>query len=464
MSRSGSTWIRRVLHSFVLPPIILAVCSGLFVLVADSQGSNGPSSEEVGHTLEGYVTAVHPPHSFDVNGRHVTTSPETLYGLFGDKAPRNDSPFRESVQVGAFVRVEWATNTSAKTAPAASVLFRDGLDKKLEGFGVIDRVIAPGPEPVFQVDGYRIRIASDTATTFSGGLTTVADVGTNTWVKYEGKRDKAGLLIATQAKFVPARQGKIKPVPQQDAVPSQDSLIDANGNFLSMRAKVRLSDAGGVCGWHRFPADNALQERIRRVGMSVVPAYQKQLAEDSPSKIHFRFYAVDEAKIRSEFFCNAGLILVPKQMVERLKSDDQLAALLADGVAYNIQLQSARLIAEWRELFGAELAGMVAEVFIHEVYFANEVGGDIVAHKIEMQMQEQRGRIALALLADSGYDPRQAPETWRLIVPKHLPRDESTLKYPNRSWYQLSILNLQYGTNSARESVAPDVPVAFENK
>jgi hypothetical protein len=90
-----------------------------------------------------------------------------------------------------------------------------------------------------------------------------------------------------------------------------------------------MSDAGGICGWHRFPANIALQARVSRVGLSLVPAYQKQLADDSPSKIYFRFYAVDEASIRSDLSCNAGLILVPKQVVERLQNDDQLAALLA---------------------------------------------------------------------------------------------------------------------------------------
>ena len=47
-------------------------------------------------------------------------------------------------------------------------------------------------------------------------------------------------------------------------------------------------------------------------------------------------------------------------------------------------------------------------------------------------LEEQRGRIALSLMADAGYDPWQAPEAWRLMQPKRLPGDVSALPYPDR--------------------------------
>jgi hypothetical protein len=55
------------------------------------------------------------------------------------------------------------------------------------------------------------------------------------------------------------------------------------------------------------------------------------------------------------------------------------------------------------------------------------VNGAMPNTKEQIQMEEQRGRIALALLADAGYDPRQAPEAWRLLDPKHAPADPSAL-------------------------------------
>jgi hypothetical protein len=225
---------------------------------------------------------------------------------------------------------------------------------------------------------------------------------------------------------------------------TQDSLLDAEGNVLSLRAKVRYSNAGGWCGWHKVLADQALQERVRRVGMKLVPAFQKEMADDQPLKISFRFYVVEEAHIRSEVVCNPGLILVPRQVVERLKHDDQLAAVLADGVAFNLQVYAPKLMAELWGLTGVELAAVAASRFVPGVSLGAEIGAGIVEYRILEQLEEQRGRMALTLVMDAGYDPWQAPEAWRLLDPKKLPADLNSLKYPNRSGYQLGVLSLQY--------------------
>ena len=315
------------------------------------------------------------------------------------------------------------------------------LDKKIEGFGVIDRVVSSGPDTVFQADGYHIRIASTTVTKFASGLKTLADVGTNTWLHYEGRRAQGGELLASQVSFVKARQFKVKP-PEPDTLPTQPSLIDSNGKIVSVHQKVRLSDAGGWCGWHKVVMDQAMQERVRRVGMKVIPGYQRLLPDDSPSKIHFRIYVVDEPVFREDLECTEGLILIPRQVVERLANEDQLAAIMANGVAYSIEAQSARLYAEILELQGAEAAGFLAGSFVPGVNVGALVGGQVANHEILKRMQEQAGRIALTLMADAGYDPQQAPEAWRLLAPKKLPKDLSALQYPSRAEYQLGILRL----------------------
>ncbi len=71
------------------------------------------------------------------------------------------------------------------------------------------------------------------------------------------------------------------------------------------------------------------------------------------------------------------------------------------------------------------------------------------------QMEEQRARVALALMADAGYDPWQAPEAWRLLAPKKRPKDPDSLAYPERSGYQLRFLDQQYGEKRAGKGVNP---------
>jgi predicted Zn-dependent protease len=198
--------------------------------------------------------------------------------------------------------------------------------------------------------------------------------------------------------------------------------------------------------WHTIPADPNLQARVQRVGMRVLPEFERQMADDDPDKIAFSFWAVDDQELRVVFCSShAGLIVISRQTLDRLQTDDQLAAVLADGVAYEIQRQGAvRLIAE-RAMLGADTASVAIFALSPATALILGAGGVLPSQKYQQHLlEEQRGRVALSLLADAGYDPWQAPEAWRLLEAKHLPADLSTLKYPNRSGYQLSVLHLQY--------------------
>ncbi|MGB6193825.1 MAG: hypothetical protein WBF42_15255, partial [Terracidiphilus sp.] len=291
-------------------------------------------------------------------------------------------------------------------------------DKELKGFGVIDRVIHAGPEPVIQADGYRIRLTADSQVSFHGNLKSIADVGMGTYVRFEGKRDDSGDVVAARAKFFSVKSGVKKPDPGQlrDNVPFKESLIDSKGNFMPLHEKVRMSDAGGWCGWHKVSADPSLQARVQRVGVSLVPMYQKQMAQEQAAKIHFRFYVVEEREIRSELVCSPGLILIPRPVLERLGNDDQLAAVLADGIAFS--MQSIR--AEEDALKGVLEVGEDAAWFVDPIA-ALAVAGTLgaVSYEINLRLEKERGRIALTLMTDAGYDPWQAPEAWRLLGPKH---------------------------------------------
>jgi hypothetical protein len=433
MAPQESSYLRTPLSSYLVASILFVLGCEFGCLFASGQDKSEPA-------VEGYITAVRGPNDFDVNGTRVWTSPAARYGIIGGKAATNSEVVHGALMPGTYVQI--AGDVTDKGVNASEALIAGDWNRQIEGFGVIDRVITDGPAPIFQADGYRIRIASTTVTKFASGLKTLADVGTNTWLRYAGRRGPGGVLLATQVTFIKARQFKVKP-PEPDPLPTEPSLIDSRGKLVSARTKVRFGDAGGWCGWHKVVMDQAMQERVRRVGMKVIPEYQKQLPDDSPSKIHFRIYVVDDPVFREDLECVEGLILVPRQVVERLASDDQLAAIMANGVAYSIEAQSARLRTEILEIEGAEFAGDVVGGFVPGVNVGTVVGGLVANHEIEKRMREQAGRIALTLMADAGFDPRQAPEAWRLLAPKKLPKDLASLKYPSRAGYQMGILRLE---------------------
>jgi hypothetical protein len=327
---------------------------------------------------------------------------------------------------------------------------------------VIVKVTSIAGETLIHADGYRIRVQPAAASAFRGGLKSLADVAPGTWIHYEGALDDTGVLVARRAEFFPpgyrkalTAMGPRKAKPAADYQPvTRDGLLDADGHFVNVHTKVRYSDAGGPCGWHRVPADQTLQERVERIGMRLVPLFQKELPLESPSRIPFRFYAVADDKVHSAFVCNVGLVLVPRNVVERLQNDDQLAAVLADGVAFNLQRQLVTLSGLDLVAAGADVATFIPALF-PAWYIAGEVAQGVVGHEVEVRLQRKIARTALQLVADAGYDPWQAPDAWRLLDSKDTAANTQSTKYTREGKYQLSILKLQYKRDRSGPFVAP---------
>ena len=416
--------------------------------------------------IEGYISLIHHPGGFEVGGRRFEITPETAYGLVGSNTTSTASPLREALRIGVYVLVAGRDPGPFKPIMASTVMIRDDWNRKLSGVGVITKVLSPAPMAVFEADGYLIRITPSTDLTFLEDIDSLSDVSVNTWIHFSGKLGKDGILEASKARFMLAKPTKFKavkdlevatvktrPAGAKDNAATSEAMgtpaISKDGASLQQDQEVKI----GLGHWHTLPADQPLQQRVHRIGMALVPAYQRVMADDDPSKIHFRFFAVDNKKWRGAVCLLDGAILVSTQTIERLKNDDQLAAVLADGVAYNLQRQAAKQVAMNRAAWGVA-AGELAGAFVPGLGTAALVTSMVVDRKSGDSrsgdtLVGERLRIALALMRDAGYDPWQAPEAWRLLEPKKLPANLASLTYPDASCYQLGVLNLQYQSPKA---------------
>jgi hypothetical protein len=411
--------------------------------------------------IEGYINAVHPPLGFEVDGRRFDLTRETAYGLAGSYSTSITSPLRDTLRIGVYVQVAGSDPGPFKPIKATTILIRDDWNRKLSGIGVITRVLSPAPNAVFEADGYLIRITPTTDLAFLDELNSLTDVTVNTWIHFSGKLGKDGILEATKAQFLPQKPTKFKAVKNLEIATVKTRPAGAKDDGMTSKATgtPAIPDDGaslqqdeelkiGLGRWHTLPADQPLQQRVHRVGMALVPAYQRAMADDDPSKIHFRFFAFDNEKWHGAVYLLDGAVLVPKQIAERLRSDDQLAAVLADGVAYNLQRQAARQVELNREAWGV-FAAEIAGDFVPGLGLAVELTAAVSDHRSGRRtgddtLPAERLRIGLALMSDAGYDPWQAPEAWRLLVPKKLPANLASLTYPDTSCYQIGLLNLQY--------------------
>jgi hypothetical protein len=276
------------------------------------------------------------------------------------------------------------------------------------------------------------------------------------------------LLAASKARFVSASHAKAKSEkpPDNSTAPAAAQQPPASGaqgfkenvqppNNASSQTEDQIDDRRTEIdldgNTYTISKNQALKSRVRRIGMSLVPIYQKQLPADDPSKIQFEFIAVKN-QMRDEQVSSEGLILVPEKMAARFKNDDQLAAVLADGIAYCLQQQAPTVIQVNRTTL-KEAAELAAVSFVAGGLAASSV----YTYETEKVLKEQRWRVALELMADAGYDPWQAPEAWRLAEPGKLPADTSQLKYPDQSGYQFAILHLEYRKDAPADARVANV-------
>jgi predicted Zn-dependent protease len=187
-----------------------------------------------------------------------------------------------------------------------------------------------------------------------------------------------------------------------------------------------------------------MQARVERIGTSLIPAFQKALAEDDPTRIDFRFQVTDDPKHGDAWSLPSGIILVPRQLVERLPEDSQLAAIIADSIAEVLEKQTLRVIPAVHKMTAVAIAGDTAGIFVPGLGLVTAAGNYKAGRVIQHHSQQQSGRVSLCLLHDAGYDIDQAPMAWLAVstksaanpLPKRLPDHSSYLYgYLGTTWH-----------------------------
>jgi hypothetical protein len=282
-----------------------------------------------------------------------------------------------------------------------------------------------------RADGYRIRITADTKIQWGSPLQSLAEVRPGNWIKYKGKIDAAGVLVATSVEISPNEiddeEKKLRTKNEYDpsAVPA-----NARQNYLKNAVRMDGFDPKKIPPFK----DVVMQARIEKIGNALIPAYQRALTASSPDKIDFRFQLIDTKFYRETLALPSGVILVPYQVVERMQNDSQLAAVLADGIARVLERQEYRMEGRSKEDYAWILFGAIVPF----ARGASNVGGfDLM--DIQIYTMKQRSRVSLSLLHDAGYDIAQAPIAWWLLAPWE-PAPISEIEVPSRVAYIYNFL------------------------
>ncbi len=136
-------------------------------------------------------------------------------------------------------------------------------------------------------------------------------------------------------------------------------------------------------------ANADVQQYVADLGIRLVPAFQRDLPDDDPARIPFRFYVIRNERAGATAI--ASVILVHTRTFEILKNEAQLASILSHEIAHITQKHA------WR------LDQMVR-------------GSIRVDHA--RAYENQADRVGLDYMVHAGYDPREAARTWKLFARK----------------------------------------------
>ena len=299
---------------------------------------------------------------------------------------------------------------------AEKILLHTPEQRTVSGLAIVEVATRdPGGAWLLEADGRLLKVSAALlqAGSSKGSAASVADLHANEWVEYHGVEGLDGVVRLDRVGFadnrVEKREAKLRDKNEFDAAAVTDE--DKQSGF---RAALVGTDFRRIPAYH----DATLQARIDAMGQRLIPAFQKNLADDDATKIAFRFQLVDQPKWHDAITLPSGIILVPRQIVERLADDAQLAAVLADNIATALEKQSYRLQGTFRTLVIADLAGGAAGLVIPGAGLVTEVVTTKKGRDAETNARQQSGRVALSLMQRAGYDLRQAPEAWWILASK----------------------------------------------
>src|SRR5579862_1208091 len=282
--------------------------------------------------INGYVTRFASQEDFDVNGIGVVCGPETSSITFANShlGLLNKGCPIDPVYVGKRAKIYGSEKKSSNAINAIRIEFQPHETDSIGGSSVIEALIpavaTPG-ELIIRADGYRIRINVKTNISWHAPLSAIGDINAGDWIEFKGKQGTNGEVTASSASI--AREVVTK---GEQALRAEYDYFPDEVKDSAKERKVEKIFYG--IDPKRFPPyrDRAMQVRVDKIAIKLIPPFQIDLPDSDPRKIHFRFQLIDTSWFRNALALPSGVILIPHQVVDFMQNDSQLAAVLAEAI------------------------------------------------------------------------------------------------------------------------------------
>ena len=401
--------------------------------------------------IHGYVTNITSPTTFEIEDYRITRDLSLVLELDKGDSDEGVQFHPEDIRVGTELEIKGDYNEKTEELRAKSIkVFLDDY-KKVKRTALIERQpdlkrTPEGWEGTFFADGERIRVDSSTRVLFKPNkseakelrnrrkektqtssarqampstesesddglrlLESLDQIGPNTFMTYEGRRQADGSIWASRIAFV---RGEI-----EKGEANLWRQLEPNVKGASLQAgkpgELRIRKVGKF----KLVPNADVQNYVRRIGESLVPAFQRNMAPNDPNKIPFQFYVV-EAKQPNAFALANGVVVLHSSMFDVLEDEAQLAAVLGHEITHTMEkhtwheLQYHKKKLTALKIGGAVAAGMGA----YGVQDITNLVEGAVRNGYSRSLENQADREGIQNMLEAGYDPREAPNLWKAMT------------------------------------------------
>jgi hypothetical protein len=404
--------------------------------------------------IRGYVTAVKSPTEFEIDDYRITRESTLILEFEKSEGPEEKISFNpEDIRVGTEMEIRGEFDETTRQLSAKSIKVN------LEDHQRVKRTALMEVEPklkrtgkVWQgeihADGQRILINEDTTVTIkqnngqkraskdaekaakkqkqSGpaplnaadadeqpgvALERTDQLRSNTFVAYEGSRQKDGSILAKKVEFTENELNtgearlwkmlspKIKPP-----------------NYVSSRpGQLQIQRVGKF----KLIPNEEVQKYVQELGMSLVPKWQRDLPPGDPQKIPFQVFVVDE-KVPNAFALANGTVVLNSGMLTMLENEAQLAAVLGHEIAHAIQEHTYRQSQYHKKaLMALRIGAAVGAAYGgRAVADLANLAEAAIRNGYNRSLENQADRVGTEYMMAAGYDPREAPRVWKVMALK----------------------------------------------
>ncbi len=156
--------------------------------------------------------------------------------------------------------------------------------------------------------------------------------------------------------------------------------------------------------------DAAKQRRVDEVGQRLVANSLARKAD-----WQYDFHVLDDDSVINAFALPGGQVFITEALLDRLKTDDQLAGVLAHEITHVLARHGAQKLAKMNLIQGLSGAATVASGDYSSGQMAAAVG-QMVTMKYGREDEIESDTLGVKLMHEAGYDPKAMIEVMRILA------------------------------------------------